>query len=351
MKQIPVFYVLYSGQLYGTERMAINTVKSLGQEHSSLILTPPGLILTETADYGIATKCFENNWDLVRYLKSYLVQHQKLVFVTTSVSQSLLITLCNFFYRREIIHLHMVHGGTDEQLSYARKSLLNNLPVRLIAVSNYVRERLEAHGVNPQKIKVIENFLLSSEIERMPKRQPFIKPGITHVIVVSRLDPIKRIDLLFETLESFPQLDGLKFCIFGFGRDMNKLKRKARERYPQVKLKGFSPDIFKVMANSDLLLHLCPVEPFGLVILEAMAVGLPVLVPDQGGTKNLVENGISGFQFNANDKKDLALCLLNLRQTSPELLNYTIDNARKKLKSQFSERKGIEAYRQLINSG
>jgi glycosyltransferase involved in cell wall biosynthesis len=351
MDKIPFIYVLYSGNLYGTERMTINIAKGLGHEHSSIILTPEGLVLAEATSHEITTKCFANDWDLICYLESYLVQHQKLVFATASVSQSIFIMLCNLFYRRQIIHLHIVHGGTQENLSYARKSLLNNLPVKLIAVSNYVRERLEIHGVNAKKIKVIENFLLTSEIEKMPKRPPFNKPGITQVIVVSRLDPIKRIDLLFDTLDSFPELDSLQFRIFGFGRDTEKLKIRARAKYPQVKLKGFSKQIFKAMANSDLLLHLCPVEPFGLAILEAMAVGLPVLVPDQGGTKTLVENGISGFQFRANDQQDLARCLLKLQQTSPELLNFVVKNARKNLESQYSELKGINAYRLLIDFG
>ena len=351
MNQIPFIYVLYSGQLYGTERMTINTIKGFSHEHLSLILTPPGLILTEAAYHGIATKCFRNNWDLVHCLRSYLVQYQKLIFVTTNVFQSILIVLCNLFYHRQIVHLHIVPGGMEERLSYARKSLLNNLPVRFIAVSNYVRERLEAHGVKPQKIQVIENFLLESEIERIPKRQPFRKSEISRVIIVSRLDPVKRVDLLFDALDSFPQLDSLKFRIFGFGKDMEQLKRRAIKHYPQVVLEGFSHQVLEVMANSDLLLHLCPTEPFGLVILEAMAVGIPVLVPNQGGTKTLVEHGISGFQFNANDKKDLALCLLKLRQTSPELLNYVVKNAHNKLKSRFSERKGIDAYRKLVNSG
>ena len=104
------------------------------------------------------------------------------------------------------------------------------------------------------------------------------------------------------------------------------------------------------MANYDLLLHLCPVEPFGLAILEAMAVGLPVLVPNQGGTKDLVKHNISGFQFNANDKNDLARCLTELQQTSPESLNSIVKNAYQTAASQYSEEQGIAAYHQLFDS-
>ena len=350
MSQIPSIYVLYSGKLYGTERMTIKTARGMSSQNASVILTPPGLILKEAENHSIATKCFLNNWGLICCLKSYLAQYQKLVFVTTSVSQSIFIVLCNFFYRRQIVHLHIVHGGTEEHLSYARKYLLNNLPVGLIAVSNYVRERLEAHRVDPERIKVIENFLLQSEIENMPKRQLFRKTGITQVVIVSRLDPVKRIDLLFDALDSFPELNDLEFRIFGFGRDTDKLKERVKAKYSQVTISGFSEQIWQVMANCDLLLHLCPVEPFGLAILEAMAVGLPVLVPNRGGTKALVADGISGFHFNADDKIDLAFCLLKLQKASPELLNNVVFNARKKLLNQYSEAKGIAAYRQLFDS-
>jgi glycosyltransferase involved in cell wall biosynthesis len=348
MKQIPFVHILYSGKLYGTERMTINLAQGLSAEYASIILAPGGLVLAEATIHDITAKCFGNFWDLVGYLKSYLSQYQQLIFVTTTVSQSILVLLGNLIYRRQIIHLHLVHGGTEEKLSYGRKSLLNRLPVQLIAVSDYVRERLEVHGVNPTKIKVIENFLLTSEVEKIPKRQPFDQPGITQIIIVSRLDPIKRIDLLFDTLDACPELASLKFWIFGLGRDLEQLQIKAQAKYPQVILKGFSQEIFQGMANSDLLLHLCPVEPFGLVILEAMAVGIPVLVPDQGGTKTLVKNEITGFQFKANDPQDLARCLLRLQHTSPDLLNYVVKNAQKNLKSEYSELKGIKAYRELL---
>ena len=44
------------------------------------------------------------------------------------------------------------------------------------------------------------------------------------------------------------------------------------------------------MAEADLLVHTCPAEPFGLVILEAMAVNLPVLVTDAAGWSAIVQD-------------------------------------------------------------
>lgn len=350
MDLIPVIHVLHSGKLYGTERMTIKIARSLSNKYSSVILTPSGLVLVEAEKHSITTKCFQNGWGLVHYLKLFLVKYSKIVFVTTSVSQSVLIIILNIFYRRHIVHLHMVHGGIEERISYGKKSWLNYLPVELIAVSNYVSERLKIHGVYSHKIKVIDNFLLKSEIEQIPKRKSFKRSGIRQIILVSRLDPIKKIDLLFDALDFSPKLNNLEFHIFGLGTDMEKLKTRAKEKHPQILLKGFSQEIWQVMANYDLLLHLCPVEPFGLAILEAMAIGLPVLIPNQGGTKDLVEHNISGFQFNANDKTDLARCLIGLQQTSPELLNSVVENAYQTIASQYSEEQGIAAYCQLFDS-
>ncbi len=350
LKQIPCIYILHSGNLYGTERMAIMTVKLLSDEFETMILSPHGAIVAEAKERGINLQCFRHKWDLVHYLKSYLAQYQKLVFITTGVFHSILIILGNLLYRRQIVHLHIVHGGTEEGFSYGRKFLLNYLPIKLIAVSEFVRHRLQAHGVRPQQIEVIENFLSKSQIETISKRPPFTKPEIKRILIVSRLDPIKRVDLLFDALDSCPRLHSLEFRIFGLGRDLERLQNRATKYYPLVLLEGFSPQVLETMANSDLLLHLCPVEPFGMVILEAMAVGIPVLVPDRGNTATLVQHNISGFQFSANDEKNLAYWLIKLQQASTDLLNYIVNNAHKTLTSQFSEHRGISAYRRLLNS-
>ena len=52
----------------------------------------------------------------------------------------------------------------------------------------------------------------------------------------------------------------------------------------------------------DLLVHTCAEEPFGLVVLEAFAAGVPVLVPNAGGSASLVCDGDTGFHFAASER-------------------------------------------------
>ena len=47
--------------------------------------------------------------------------------------------------------------------------------------------------------------------------------------------------------------------------------------------------------NSDIYLHTATYEPLGLVLLEAMAAGLPVVTLDGGGNRDLIRNGENGY--------------------------------------------------------
>jgi len=100
--------------------------------------------------------------------------------------------------------------------------------------------------------------------------------------------------------------------------------------------------------------HLCPVEPFGLAILEAMAAKVPVLLPDQGGAASLVpllepgSDGLSGLHFQANNARDLARRLRHLQAAGAEQLNLMADNAHRRLWACYSGRVRLNDYRELF---
>ena len=329
--------------------MALYTLDGLRDEFMPVLLTPPGPALVEAERLGIRAVPFRNPRDLIRRLRHLMSEDRPIAFAATGVAHSLLFNFWNFFYRRRAVHLHLVHGGTDERESYGRKKLLNGKNVTFVAVSEYVRGRLIAHDVNPQQIVVVGNFLPEGRIKDAPRRPPFAENGIRNVVVVSRVDPIKRIDLLFDALDRHPELRNLPVRIFGTGWDLDLLRNRAQANHPNVVLEGFSAEVDKMLAGSDLLLHLCPVEPFGLAILEAMAAGVPVLVPDQGGAADLVEEDVSGFHFRADDAEDLATTLTKLRQTSAAELNRIASAGRDRLLACYSSTACLENYRKLFS--
>jgi glycosyltransferase involved in cell wall biosynthesis len=285
---------------------------------------------------------------LAAILRRELAAHRAVSFAATAVTHSLLYSAINALYRRPGVHIHMVHGGTDERESYGRKRLLNHAGVRFVAVSQFVRERLIAHRVKPARIQVIENFLSPDDLAGRVRRAPFDAVGVSKILVVSRVDPIKRIDLLLDCLDHHPELSGLEFRILGTGWDLDSLRERACKTHPNVTFVGFSEDVPGELTRADLLLHLCPVEPFGLAILEAMASGVPVLVPDQGGAGALITDGIDGMRFRANDADDLARVLSGLQRSDPVQLNALVAAADRQLATRFSAAARIADYRRIF---
>jgi glycosyltransferase involved in cell wall biosynthesis len=68
-----------------------------------------------------------------------------------------------------------------------------------------------------------------------------------------------------------------------------------------VTLRGVKENIQDSLAESQIFLHTAIYEPFGLVIVEAMASGLPVVALDGGGNRELITSGDNGFLISEPD--------------------------------------------------
>ena len=340
----PLIYVLHSGNLYGTEHMALATLTGLRHRFHPLLLAPDGPVHAEALRLGLETRVFRSVAQLTTQLASALRRHEHPRLVATGVSHSLLAHTLAVLMRRKMVHLHVVHGGTDERLSYGRKAWMSSLPVTLVAVSEFVAQRLLAHGCRPGQLSVIENFTTRPHSR---ERAAFRHNGIRRVAIVSRVDPIKRVGLLFDALHKFPDLSGLRVDVYGHGSEMTALAARAAA-HPNVQLHGFVPDAANLIADHDLLLHTCAEEPFGLAILEAMAARVPVLAPNAGGAGHLIENNVSGFHFCANDATHLGQVLMRLMHTPAHQLNAVVSGAQRKLSTRFAPQRGLNEYIQLL---
>jgi glycosyltransferase involved in cell wall biosynthesis len=73
-----------------------------------------------------------------------------------------------------------------------------------------------------------------------------------------------------------------------------------------VRFLGFRSDSRRLIAASDVFAMPSPEEPFGLVFIEAMAAGIPVLGIASGGAPEVVEDGVTGFLSPVGDVVALA---------------------------------------------
>ena len=112
---------------------------------------------------------------------------------------------------------------------------------------------------------------------------------------------------------------------------------------------GYVDDARERMTACDLFLHLCPVEPFGLAILEAMAAGLPVIVPDQGGAATLVDDGKDGLKHRAGDVESLKRVLLQAASDG-SMLDAMVRAGSRDARESVLERVGARRYRAALES-
>lgn len=304
-----VIYLLYTGDMYGTEQMAIAHMRAIQGAASLLIVAPDGPLHAAAKELGIPSVKAGTALGVFKAALRFARGPGPLTVLTASLYHSAIgLVAASLFPWKRSRHFHMCHGGTDLSRSYGRKRLFNGTPVRLVAVSHYCATLLQRYGVAARKIMVVENFLTDERfLPRPPRRQ---RPSSRlRVVAVSRLVNIKRIDLLIDALKLRPSLAGkVSVTVVGDGHLLEELRSAAQGS--DVTFTGYREDVDAVLAEADIFVQTCAVESFGLAIAEAMAAGVMVISPDGGGAAEIVGDERHGLLFKADDAAALGDALV-----------------------------------------
>jgi glycosyltransferase involved in cell wall biosynthesis len=339
-------YALYGGVLYGTERMGLATVQALAGAFEVCMLAPPGVVHAEAARLGVPMREYRGLFDLAKQIAAQLAHAPNLMLISTRLELSIVAWMVNLRSRGRISQRLVVHGGGGKNV-YRRNLWLLLLPVGFIAVSDFVKRCLIDNGIPASRVVVAENFLTDRQVAATPRRAPFTSAGVQRVVVVSRLEPVKHVGLLLDALDREPRLARMQFDIYGDGRQLETLRARAA-RHTHVHFHGFVGDVIERVGHHDLLLHTAPSEPFGLVILEAMAADVPTLVPDRGGPAAIVLDQVTGWHYRADDACDLARRLLEIQGLPPAALTSVVVAARQRLLHCYGETTAAARYRALL---
>lgn len=337
-----LIYSLYCGGLYGTEKMALATLAHLPKDYHKILFCPKGIAAEKAEQLGIETHTFTNKFNYCSTALKTILKYKNIIIISTSVSHSIILTLLSFITFKKIKHFHIVHGGADEKSSYHSKKILGYLPITLIAVSNYVASKLVEYGNKKENIKVAENFLPETPTHNHQQLSRNWPPK--NILLVARVDPIKRIDLLLKLLSKYPELNKFNFIVLGAGTELKKLQAESIINNLNITWTGYQSDVTPYYKQADLFLHLCPNEPFGLVILEAMAAGLPVIAPDSGGPSQIISHHKTGLLYKSTDIDSLADTLQQTVKSTRLEINHIIDKAYLDIKTKYHPVNGIKRY-------
>ncbi|HEY7118647.1 MAG TPA: glycosyltransferase family 4 protein [Tepidisphaeraceae bacterium] len=210
-----------------------------------------------------------------------------------------------------------------------------------------VRMARQRSGIPESKFTVIPNAIAPDDFPRLEVfRRPVVRAGY-----LGRLDPAKSPGLLIAALEC-TAADDFQLHYFGDGSARPALERAgAHSRVAnRIHFHGAVPRPQDALNQIDVLWQPSTVEGFGLVLLEAMASGVPVVACAAGGVTDILTDRQNGLLINAPFSADQFADSLRLLRDDPALRQRLIDNARQTVRDRFTWDAILPQYRQLLVS-
>ena len=216
---------------------------------------------------------------------------------------------------------HVSHTGLKSVIFHAAHRWVSRYMAHCVAISEAARAGVLKRGEAPEhKVTTILNGIRPLDPHQLASPAE-IRAGLeidldTPLIVcAARLEREKDVRSLIaamtEVKTAFPEV---RCVVAGQGAQHAMLTAQIAEAGLQdtVQLLGFRTDAQALIQAGDIFVLPSLAEPFGLVILEAMALGRPVIATDAGGPPEIIENGVTGLLVPPSDPPALAAAIRRL---------------------------------------
>jgi glycosyltransferase involved in cell wall biosynthesis len=192
---------------------------------------------------------------------------------------------------------------------------------RIIAVSEDLRRRLAAQ-YGEERVALIHNGIdlerVVSSLSVAEAKQQLGLPADSLVVgTAGRLERIKRLDIFLEAAKRIlAEEPRARFVIAGDGRQAPELRELAAQLnlFERVLFLGHRHDVHDVIRAMDVFVLCSDHEGLPMVLLEAMALGTPVVVRPVGGIAEVVEDERNGVWVRSDRPYDLANACLRVLQ-------------------------------------
>jgi len=222
----------------------------------------------------------------------------------------------------------------------------------VVAVSAPQREELIEVGVCADHIHLVQNAWRPSEppLSRVEARTALGLDADARVVGwVGRLSPEKGPDVMVEALAACRATD-VTLSVVGAGRLEPELRALAEERgvADRVRWHGMVPEAGRYLAAFDALLMTSWTEGTPIVLLEAMAAGVPVITTAVGGVPDVVSEH-EAVLVPAGDVAGLASAITKVLE-NPEAADIRCKGARRRLERDFAVEPWVQRYRDIYSS-
>ena len=223
-------------------------------------------------------------------------------------------------------------GEDEPELRIETEKELARSCYHIIAPTEKEKEGLVLHyGSAPEKISIIPCGVNLEVFKPMGKEKAKREMGFGDekiILFVGRIEPVKGIEQLLRALSYLQNRHGSRLVIIGGDdnsqHETEKLLRLARELHIEDSV-TFAGSVKQDMlpcyySAADVCVISSYYESFGLVALESLACGTPVVATDVGGSKSIIREGETGYVVADNEPRHLAEKIdLLLSKQSPDI--------------------------------
>ena len=194
-------------------------------------------------------------------------------------------------------------SGVRRIASGAGHRWLGGQVAHFIAISTAVRTQMLARGdCPPDKVTTVLNGIADPRIAalRSPeevRRELGLHSDTRLIVCAARLEAEKGIGTLIEAMGRVVGDHPTVCAIAGAGSQRDQIQRsiESANLTSRVRLLGFRDNVHSLMLAADVFVLPSPDEPFGLALVEAMALGKPVVACRSAGPLEIVADGDSGL--------------------------------------------------------
>lgn len=228
-------------------------------------------------------------------------------------------------------------NDTEWMLTYESSEVIVN--------SNYMKNELQRlFGLPYEKINVVPNGVNLNLFNNIEKdydfRRKFAMDNEKIILFIGRLVYEKGIQTLIAAMPKIlSNYHDSKLIVAGKGGMIDELRAQvsALGLNDKVYFTGYlaAKDVQRMYKCADISVFPSTYEPFGIVALEAMLSGTPVVVSDVGGLNEIVEHGVNGMKSYAGNPNSLADSILTLLYDQ-KLCDTVTKNAKLKVKTEYN---------------
>lgn len=365
---ISVCHILPALPAHGAEQLLLDIVRHIDRDRVRLsvcLISDLGPLVKEFEALGIPVaflpKKSRKDLSVIFRLASFWRKSRFDIVHTHLFTADLWGRLAGLLSRVPIVSTsHTTSDPNVGQLGRWLDQLLDRRHDAVICVSEAVRRyRISEAGFNPRKLHLIENgidldrFRKTASKEEMEARLG-LPPGRRWAVIVGRLVPLKGHRFLIGALSLLakdrPGLADVGLLIVGDGEEEEDLRRQVCDLglSDRVVFLGLRRDIPDILGMSEVLVLPSSREGLPIVLLEAMAASLPVVVTPVGGIPEVVVEGKTGF-FVTQEPASIASALRRIFE-NPETSRAMGSNARHLIEERYDIRVVARRYENLYRS-